>query len=256
MLQDLASRPAAGQDHQRFERAFRERELGFRGDARVRYERMVEQEAVVHRLQRAAPPGATVLDAGCGLGAITLALQAAGYHVVALDFAFQRLRVLRAAAPAAGAAGPPALAQADVTRLPLAPRSFDAVVCTQVLEHIPDARSRRAGIDALGRLLRPGGTLLLTVYNYGEPGRRRGQPAEGQHATGVFYHCYTAPELACELAGFEIRELCGLIHLLPRTYRLFPRLGPLARALDHRLEQPSALSRRWGHLLLAHARRH
>jgi 2-polyprenyl-3-methyl-5-hydroxy-6-metoxy-1,4-benzoquinol methylase len=238
--------------HQRFERAFRERELGFDGDARVRYERVVEREAVVGRIVRAVPRGGAIVDAGCGLGGITRALLRASYRVTALDFAWPRLRVLRSAA---GTGAMLHLAQADLTRIPLAPSAFDAVVCTQVLEHIPGAAGRRAVIADLGSLLRPGGTLLLTVYNLSEPWRRRGQPAEGLHETGVFYHCYTAAELARDLAGLELLEVCGLIHLLPRTYRLLPRLGPAGRALDHRLERPTALSRRWGHLLLAHARR-
>ena len=254
MAQNAAPGRASGDmtDHQRFERAFRERQLGYRGSARVRYERAVEREAVVRRLARAVPAGSAILDAGCGLGGVSRALLGAGFRLTAIDFAFARLQVLRGAAPTAAAL---AVAQADVTRLPLAPQSFHAVVCTQVLEHIPAAAARRAMLANFLRLLRPGGTLVLTVYNFSEPWRRRGQPAEGLHETGVFYHCYTAGELQRELAGFKILELCGLIHLLPHTYRLLPRLGRAARWLDHRLERPTALSRQWGHLLLAHARR-
>jgi SAM-dependent methyltransferase len=49
---------------------------------------------------------------------------------------------------------------ADVARLPFATGRFDAVLCTEVIEHVP------APLDALaevGRVLRPGGRLLLTA---------------------------------------------------------------------------------------------
>jgi len=56
------------------------------------------------------------------------------------------------------------------TALPFAAHSFDAILCTQVLEHVPDAEHFLA---ELVRVLRPGGTLLLSVpfcYNqHGAP---------------------------------------------------------------------------------------
>ncbi|HVB39657.1 MAG TPA: hypothetical protein VNE83_02070, partial [Terriglobales bacterium] len=119
------------------------------------------------------------------------------------------------------------------------------------------AAARQQLLASFARLLRPGGTLIVTVYNFGEPWRRRGDPAEGVHASGIFYHCYQAPELQVELeaAGFEILEICGIVHLVPHTYRLWPRLGALGRWCDHRIEAHPQLSQRWGNLLLAHARR-
>ncbi len=49
-------------------------------------------------------------------------------------------------------------AVADLTRLPYADASFDAIVCGWALEHLPDPRS---GLSELARVLQPGGKLLL-----------------------------------------------------------------------------------------------
>lgn len=48
----------------------------------------------------------------------------------------------------------------DITRVPEADGSFDAILCTEVLEHVP--QPDRA-LQELGRLLRPDGYLILTA---------------------------------------------------------------------------------------------
>ncbi len=48
----------------------------------------------------------------------------------------------------------------DALRLPFAPEAFDRVIAAEVLEHIPDDRGAMA---ELARVLRPGGTLAVTV---------------------------------------------------------------------------------------------
>jgi SAM-dependent methyltransferase len=50
------------------------------------------------------------------------------------------------------------LVAADLTRLPYAASSFDAIVSGWVLEHLPDPRP---GLNELARVLQPGGKLLL-----------------------------------------------------------------------------------------------
>ncbi|MGH9468635.1 MAG: class I SAM-dependent methyltransferase [Terriglobales bacterium] len=243
-----AAAPAA--ELQRQERAYRERAVTWRGSRRMSYQWQVELEAVLARLR--PRPGLRVLDAGCGVGRLSCAALRAGASVVSVDFALHRLQHLRRQAPAHR---PAQLCQADVTQLPLREPGFDAVVCTQVLEHIPDPAARRRLLAAFAAQLRPGGECLLTVYNFSLAWRRQGQPREGLHASGVFYHCYDAAELRADLEGWDVLELCGIIHLLPHTWRLFPLLGPVARPFDHALERRGAFSRRWGLLLLAHARR-
>ena len=48
----------------------------------------------------------------------------------------------------------------DITSIPRPDGSFDAIMCTEVLEHVPDAV---AALTELNRLLKPGGYLLITA---------------------------------------------------------------------------------------------
>ncbi|NTS42212.1 class I SAM-dependent methyltransferase [Flavisolibacter sp. BT320] len=47
----------------------------------------------------------------------------------------------------------------DITSIPLPDQSLDAIMCTEVLEHVPDPV---AAVEEFNRLLKPGGYLLLT----------------------------------------------------------------------------------------------
>jgi SAM-dependent methyltransferase len=48
----------------------------------------------------------------------------------------------------------------DIAEIPEPNASFDAILCTEVLEHVPNPVS---AIKELARLLKPGGTLILTA---------------------------------------------------------------------------------------------
>jgi ubiquinone/menaquinone biosynthesis C-methylase UbiE len=48
----------------------------------------------------------------------------------------------------------------DITSIPAPSASFDAVLCTEVLEHVPDPV---AALRELARLVRPGGLVVLTA---------------------------------------------------------------------------------------------
>src|SRR5215470_8556959 len=50
--------------------------------------------------------------------------------------------------------------KSDVTAIPVADESFDVVVCTEVLEHVPDPFK---AIGEMARILRPNGRLLHTA---------------------------------------------------------------------------------------------
>jgi len=48
----------------------------------------------------------------------------------------------------------------DICSIPVPDASFDAVICTDVLEHVPNVNSALLELD---RILRPGGKILITV---------------------------------------------------------------------------------------------
>lgn len=101
---------------------------------------------------RFVPRGATVCDVGCGSSRILGDLPGA----VGVDLRFTKLLFMRRT-------GNPLL-QADGMRLPFADGAFDCVLCSQVIEHIPEENGHL--IDELTRILRPGGTLILGTPDY------------------------------------------------------------------------------------------
>ena len=48
----------------------------------------------------------------------------------------------------------------DITSIPVADGSFDAVLCTEVFEHLPDPQR---ALQELARVLKPGGRMMLTA---------------------------------------------------------------------------------------------
>jgi SAM-dependent methyltransferase len=111
-------------------------------------------------------PGAGVLDACCGTGASALpAARAVGAegHVLGLDIAEPALERARAKARAEGLTNVE-FRTADVEHTGLPPASFDAVVCVFGVFFLPDIA---AAIGELWRLVRPGGTLAVTIWGPG-----------------------------------------------------------------------------------------
>jgi SAM-dependent methyltransferase len=104
-------------------------------------------------------PGERILDVGCGAGTAELilaGLQPGGVRFVGIDLLHARLRDARRAMRQQDLAAE--LAAADAARLPFAAASFDAAFAIAVLQHVPRPR---AVVDALRRVLRPGGRLVL-----------------------------------------------------------------------------------------------
>jgi SAM-dependent methyltransferase len=108
----------------------------------------------------------SVLDVGCGDGRLIKALPA-GCHYLGLDFS---PKLIGRAGPG-HAAGRPLWVLADVSRpLPVASQSFPAVVCFAVLHHL----TGRVGlVRELGRVLRPEGRIVLSVWQITHNARMR-----------------------------------------------------------------------------------
>lgn len=105
----------------------------------------------------------TVLDAACGFGQWSLALTQLNNQVVGLDVSRNRLRVLAGLAAWFGRQGGLALAQGDMTSLPLADSSCDAVLCYGALMFCDE----RQVLAEFGRVLRPGGLVYAVSSGLG-----------------------------------------------------------------------------------------
>lgn len=114
-------------------------------------------------------PGDRVLDLGCGQGRHVISVYAeAEVQSVGVDLGFADLSITaEKAEPFLDPANPRKqlhLACANALTLPFADATFDAVICSEVLEHIPDYGGALREIE---RVLKPGGTAAISVPRYG-----------------------------------------------------------------------------------------
>lgn len=156
-------------------------------------------------------PGDLVLDAGAGFGRHAFELARQGAEVVALDYAMDEVIATRAVFGAMIEANEitatryVAVMRGDATRLPFADNSFDRVITSEVLEHIPDDTG---AIAEFVRVLKPGGTFAATVPTW-LPEKVNWMLSDEYHAPkseGGHVRIYSATELKAKLrtAGLTI----------------------------------------------------
>lgn len=112
--------------------------------------------------------GDRVLDLGCGEGRHVISLYvAAEVLAVGVDLGFRDLQTSQSRFSEFAEPDNPrksfALLQSNAMTLPFADDSFDTVVCSEVLEHIPDYQGALAEI---ARVVRPGGTFIASVPRF------------------------------------------------------------------------------------------
>lgn len=202
--------------------------------------------SLLHRLvEKAAelPPEPSVLDAGCGVGTLMVALAArCGGSWTGLTFSPLQAERARAAAQSRGLVG----AVAVHLRAPDEPPGlgFDAVLAVEALLH---CRHPGRALAALARVLRPGGRLVLVENAVEECEGSRQWIARRLRAPSLASEAVWRDRLAS--AGLRVTrgdDLTGLVparatgaidRLIDRfaaARRLLP-LGDVRRALDQRL---------------------
>jgi SAM-dependent methyltransferase len=148
-------------------------------------------------IQDFAPETGWILDIGCGTSRIVQMLP----QVVGMDVAIRKLRWLRAPGRH--------LVQGSLIEIPFKDRAFTAVICSEVIEHIP---REQVDIAEMVRKIHPGGTLILSTPDYSRWIWRALEWAYGKVFPGGYVHehinQYTNEGLRRELQqlGVEILD--------------------------------------------------
>jgi SAM-dependent methyltransferase len=193
-------------------------------------------------------PGDRLLDAGCGRGFFLYYVAAlAPCRATGVDVELGHLGI---ALDRCGGRGG-SVARAPIDPLPFPSETFDKIIFSEVLEHLPDDRG---GLDEVVRVLKPGGLLFLTVPNrdypfWWDPINKTLETLFGTHVrsgpfAGIWAHhqrLYSRREITAlvEAAGLEVLVRHALVHYcFPFAHNLVYGLGkPLVerRILPRRL---------------------
>jgi ubiquinone/menaquinone biosynthesis C-methylase UbiE len=190
--------------------------------------------------ERHVSPG-IALDIGCGCGEWCNRLEGFGYAVHGIDPASEELTAAKDLTAALGHRSEFTLSAAE--KLPFKDRTFDLIISVCAIEHFQDFRK---ALSEMGRVLKPGGSLILTAdsFSYQDVGVKLGRKhREMYHVVNYF----TIEQLTQELnkAGFKVnraeyfinsplsaRFFRGLIRFPVASLPLYPVALPLSAASD------------------------
>lgn len=110
------------------------------------YERLFEKYLV---------KGNRLLEAGCGVGQVVLALRARGFDCHGLDYAKEVIDLLKGEFPDVP------FAQGDIRALPQPNEYFDGYISLGVIEHFLDGQEGM--LREAARVLKPGGYVFISV---------------------------------------------------------------------------------------------
>ncbi len=133
------------------------------------YDASLPPHVVEHYLRKRAAfvlglgPYVSVLDVGCGTGALARRLTGLGYAVTGVDPSEGMLEVMRTRAPEIRAV------HASGTELPFDPDSFDVVLSVATFHHIAEPDPVRATLAEMTRVSRPGGRIVIWDHNPRNP---------------------------------------------------------------------------------------
>jgi SAM-dependent methyltransferase len=162
-------------------RAFYESHGSSAWKARFMYDPVSKRNVALDCLRRAGawPVGRRVLDIGFGFGLTLFALDRSN-RLTGVEIAASAVEYARGKARRLGFADARFVQYSGTGRLPLGDAEYDLIVCSHVLEHVPDDRFLLAEI---ARLLAPGGRALLNVPinedRFDDPNHARKYTPEG-----------------------------------------------------------------------------
>ena len=112
-------------------------------------------------LKESVKKGDKVLDVGCGNGRLFDVFEDVGIDYTGVDSSRELIAIAKESRKSSRAT----FVHADALSLPFEDNSFDTVFSIAVLHHIPSLENRMQFASELQRVLKPGGTCILTVWN-------------------------------------------------------------------------------------------
>ena len=142
-----------------FDKMAGERNAIFRSNPVLDYEQRVRSSTVIGLLN--AKIGETILDVGCGNARDIKQIVGSGATVVGVDLSHEMINEAMREFTEAESVNVQ-LEIGDVTMLRFPAESFDKILCSEVIEHVPDLER---AISEMYRVLKPGGYLVVSSPN-------------------------------------------------------------------------------------------
>jgi ubiquinone/menaquinone biosynthesis C-methylase UbiE len=164
-----------------------------------------------------------VLDLGCGNGRWYQLIQKYNVDYVGVDSSEELIEIARESYPQVK------FEIEEALYLPFSDNYFDKVYSVAVLHNVPSEELRLDFLEEAGRVLKPGGLLILTVWKINQLkqylllfkytilrliGKSKLDPGDvlrswGKKGVEIYYHFFSKEELTAlaKKAGFEVKDM-------------------------------------------------
>jgi len=107
------------------------------------------------------PKNSKILDVGCGAGVMAKEVANRGYEILGMDYSYNMLKKAKAICNVSTKSGI-TFFRGDIEFLPFKDSIFDMVICLGVITYL---KSEYKALHEMSRILKPGGTMILSILN-------------------------------------------------------------------------------------------
>ena len=203
-------------------------------------------------------PNQKILEAGCGVGQVVLAMRKNGFNCYGLDFAEKIITTLNKKFPDVP------FDQGDIRNLPYEKKSFDGYISLGVIEHF--LSGQKLMLSEAARIIKPGGHIIISVpalNNFRKSKIKKGD-YQSDSCMPFFESCISHEELKFLLndVGFEPIDFKYLNPIMPfvqetklkNLYKYIEDTRYLRSAIDKILNF-FLPTNHFGHMIMVVARR-